>query len=537
MKYKELKLNKNFVIKVLLYIILLFGFNINICFGITDEFKFVIDTIGIKDTNKVGEKINEQIYDVYKVFVYSSPIEVMSKTNLQRFKVVESNGKWIETSTGARGEYYILGTDYNGDLVTNVYFPADFVPETIPTNWNYLYNENAINSWNDSSKYKYIEQLEYMKNSNILFDKIDFENNICDSYNLVEYDISANEIGLDKAFLETCSTWTTSGVISIKRLTPDNKVRYASFFVKPMAASANIESFLEVEDNFKLTLDNRYVNIKFGANAVNLNDYAKEEHIKEINSDIYINDVKVDSVKSTRIKSIEKDILYEIPKEYLENGTKILNIKVKSYLYTEFSVDGLLQSITEKNITIHEEVLESDIVPADNILVKQLEKINGDFIVKDLIKTKITEDSDSIGIIEKGRYLAVKINNINVESVDNIRVFINEEEYKIDSISLDNNFVFKLHILENNENMNFNTIATWKYLKDLANSYFDINFVDIGKRVKEANVLKILLKDKSYSVKFDVIDNYLYNMNYTFLDKVINIDDLNEIVRLEEWIR
>lgn len=533
MKYDVINNSKKLILICIIQLFFL-SFN-NSCLGISDEFKFVIDTIGVPKTNINGEEINETIYQLYKVFVYSSPIEVANNTNLQRFKEVKNNGKWYEEKTGVKGEYYILGTDYNGNFVTNVYFPTDFIPETTPNKWNYIYNESAIDSWNDSAKYKYKEQLEYMKNSNILFDNIDFENKICDSYNLVEYDISANDIGLDKAFLETCSTWTTSGVISVKRLTTDNKIRYATFFVKPMAASANIESFLEIDDDINLTSDSQKINIKFGANVINLNDYAKEEHIKEINSEIYIGNIKIDSIKSTQNRFVDKNILYEIPKEFFEKKTEMLNIKVKSYLYTEFSVDGLLQDIVEKNITIHKDVL-NDIVPADNILVKVLEKSNGKLILKDLVKTKNTESSNSIGILEKGKYLAVKINNVNVDNVDNIKTFINNEEYKVDFFCIGKDIVFKLRVEELNNDTSFNTICTWKYLRDLSNNYFNIKFTDIGKRIKDVNVLKVIIKDKEYSTNFDIVDNYFYNMNYTFLDEIINKEELSKEIGLEEWL-
>lgn len=535
MKYLFINNKKIIRFSFVQMIILLFLCINNVCFGISNEFKYVIDTIGIPEVNLVGEHINEQIYNVYKVFAYSDPIQVMNKTNMQRFKYVENKGKWYEESTGRRGEYYILGTDYSGNLVTNVYFPVDFVPESLPTNWNYIYNESAFNSWNDSSKYKYIEQLEYMKNSNIWFDKIDFVNNTCDSYNLVEYNISANKIGLDKAFLETCATWTTSGVINIKRLTPNNKVRYATFFVKPMAASADLESFLEVEDVINVTPDNKKINIKFGASAINLTDYAKEEHIKEINADIYINDIKIDNIKLSKTKNLRKEILYELPEEIFQSADDILNIKVKSYLYTEFSVDGLMQDVVEKNVTIQKENSNNNIVPADNI--KVLEKEDNTFVVSDLIKTKNTEECDSVGIIEKGRKLVVKIDNKKCENKDNIKVYINDIECKAEFLDSNDNIVVILPIEEQDGAYTLNTIETWKYLKHLNNNYFDIDFRRIGKRIKEANTVKIVLNYRVYSFWLDVVDEYNYNMNYTFLDNVVNLENIKQKIRLEEWIK
>lgn len=72
-----------------------------------------------------------------------------------------NQGKWL--SGGKRGEYYLLGRGYSGQTVANVYFPVDGTPEVTPDKWNYVYTAGAYNSWMDKSKYKYEEQLNYMK--------------------------------------------------------------------------------------------------------------------------------------------------------------------------------------------------------------------------------------------------------------------------------------------------------------------------------------------------------------------------------------
>ncbi len=181
--------NKRNKLCISIIVIIYYCISMKYCYCISDDFKFMIDTVGIPEYNVLGEAINEQIYNVYNIIVYSDPIKIMEKTNRQRFKNVEKDGKWTENGTNLKGEYYILGTSYSGDLVTNVYFPVDFVAETTPDNWNFLYNEKALKSWNNVNNYKVIEQLEYMKNSNIHFDEIDYNNGTCNSYNLIEYDI------------------------------------------------------------------------------------------------------------------------------------------------------------------------------------------------------------------------------------------------------------------------------------------------------------------------------------------------------------
>ena len=260
----------------------------NISFGISDNFKFIIDTIGIPRYNIYGEEINEDIYYAYNVFSYSTPQNMYNVTSSQRFKEVPNLGKW--TSGGKRGEYYLLGRGYSGNTIANVYFPVDGTPETTPDKWNYIALNGALASWNDSSKYKYNLQLEYMKNTNLLFDTIDYATNTCNSYNLVEYNISANRIGLDKVVLNTCSTWKTGSVITIKRMNNRGEIRYATMATKPMAANAEVKSIFNGNDALVLgeKEDVKTINFNFGAEAINLTDYAKPEHIKEIKSIIYI---------------------------------------------------------------------------------------------------------------------------------------------------------------------------------------------------------------------------------------------------------
>lgn len=532
--------NKKNKLCISIIVIIYYCISMKYCYCISDDFKFMIDTVGIPEYNVLGEAINEQIYNVYNIIVYSDPIKIMEKTNRQRFKNVEKDGKWTENGTNLKGEYYILGTSYSGDLVTNVYFPVDFVAETTPDNWNFLYNEKALKSWNNVNNYKVIEQLEYMKNSNIHFDEIDYNNGTCNSYNLIEYDINANKIGLDKVMLETCATWKTSGVLSVNRLTNEGKIRYATFIIKPMAASADIKSELFVKDNIFLDKENNYFDISFGAKVINLNDYAKEEHIKKITSELYVNNKKIATVDCNKKATIKKNILYNILEEDFKENIKMLNIKVKSYLYTEFSADGLIKDEVEKNIILYKENLNKcDKEQSNNILVKKLEKINGEFFVSDLIKTKQTDKSYSEGIIESGRSLVVKIFDIKVneKDIENLDVSINDKKifYEIINVSL-NDLVLKIKI---DDNVVSSTIATWKYLKDNNGDYFKIDFRDIGRRISNPNILKIdfIKKEKIYETKFDTIDYFTYNMNYTFSQEITNKEEKFQKNRLEEWIK
>ena len=167
----------------MLILVLMFAALKQVCFGISNDFKFVIDTIGIPRYNVLGEEINEEVYYTYNVFSYSSPIKISN--TIQRFKEVKGNGKWTKNGgaykgAGIQGEYDILGRDYSGNYIYNVYFPVDAIPETTPDKWNYITVSGASSSWGDSNKYKYKEQLEYMKNSKLMFDSINYSNNtIC----------------------------------------------------------------------------------------------------------------------------------------------------------------------------------------------------------------------------------------------------------------------------------------------------------------------------------------------------------------------
>lgn len=60
-------------------------FIITICFlfksssygAISNNFKFVIDTVGIPRYNALNEEINEEVYYTYNVFSYSSPVALV----------------------------------------------------------------------------------------------------------------------------------------------------------------------------------------------------------------------------------------------------------------------------------------------------------------------------------------------------------------------------------------------------------------------------------------------------------------------------
>lgn len=542
---------KQKVFLIILIICILISIKTN-CFGISSDFKFVIDTIGIPQYNVYGDEINEDIYYAYNVFAYSNPLNMYSKTNTQRFKAVLEKGKWTENGgiykgVGTRGEYYVLGTSYSGSLIDNVYFPVDTIPETTPEHWRYISFEGAYSSWFDTSKYKYIEQLDFMKNSNLLFDKLDYTNNTSDSYNLVEYNIKPLTIGLDKTKLNTASTWKTMGVVTAKRINNKGQIRNAIFATKPMAASAGIKSNLKSNSNFVIdeNTDDINIDMNFGAQAINLNNAAKEKHIKEICSVIYIDGKEVSRISSSKTGSITKSISFKVSrKDFVNLSNKTIHLEVLSYLYTEFSVDGLMKDQVKKDITIQIKPKKIvPVVPVKKLDLKILEKQNNDFFVLPFIKTNVSSSKNSSGIVETGRNIAVKLDlDYTLDNISKIELFLNKKKIEYEElVSLDipekKSKIIKFKLESDIQN----TITSWNYLRDREKSYFKINFDEIGNRIKDPNILKIIttVNNKNYEkeILFDNIDDYELNMNYIFDKGVLNKEELNKTIKIEDWLK
>lgn len=499
-------------------------------FGISDNFKFIIDTIGIPRYNVYMEEINEDIYYAYNIFVYSNPQNITWHKN-QRFKSEANQGKWtryngVYKGIGERGEYYLLGTSYSGFVISNVYFPPDFLPETTPDKWIYLVTSGAYESWMDN---RYPDRLEYMKHADMLFDEINYENGTINSYNLISYGISVNKIGIDKITLDTASTWKTNGILTARRITPSHQVRNAIFTTKPMAANADVISKLNVENNITLEQDKEdiVIPIRISAEAINLSNYAKKEHIKEIVSILYINNKEVSRVSGSKTVNVDKEVLFTVSrKDYDIPKTYPINIKVKSYLYTEFSVDGLMQNEIERTINLH--VKEKQVIPIKSIKLSVLEKENNNLVVRPLVQTLISN-----GIVEAGRFLAVKLQK-NIDLLD-INCYINETKVNHEEIYNDDKYIIlKISVDEGIRN----TINSWSYLRDKTENYFEIDFSDIGKRVKQPNVLKIKCNSNHEEIiEFDTIDKYLSNMNYLFEKGVLNAKEVNTKIPLKDWIK
>lgn len=524
-------------IKLLIIITLLIFFKSNV-FGISDNFKFVIDTIGIPRYNVYMEEINEDIYYTYNVFVYSNPQNLLWHGS-QRFKCVPHLGKWtryngVYNGNGERGEYYLLGTSYSGSVISNVYFPADLFPETTPDKWVYLITNGAYESWLDKGRYKYNEQVEYMKNADLLFDEIDFKTRTTNSYNLIPYGINVNRIGTNKITLDTAPTWKTNGIATARRITNTGKIRNAIFAVAPMAANAEVISKLDVKDNVVINKneDNIGIPITISAEALNLSNYAHEKHIKEIVSILYINNKEITRVSGNKTVKVDKNIVFTVAREnYSIPNTYPLDIRVKSYLYTEFSIDGLMQHEIQKRINL--QVVEKEVIPISKIELSVLEKENDTLVVRPLVQTINTSNLNSQGIIEAGKYLLIKIEK-NV-SISNLKAYINNNEIDYEVIYQDEKYiVLKIHIDENLKS----TIKSWNHLRDESQNYFDINFRDIGERVVEPNIIKIVSNSNYEKIlKFDTIDKFSRNINYALTEDVLNVNEIKRTNPLNDWIK
>ncbi len=524
--------NKRFkVLSLLFFVIVIMSFKSNL-FALSDDFRFCLDTIGIPEYNAIGKSINEEFYYKYNVFVYGNPLDVYAYTSDQRFKSV-NNGK--DSNNGVTGEYNILGFNFSGGLVYNVYFPVDKIPETTPDNWNFTGVQGASESWDDTSKFKYQEQKDYMKTTKLLFDTIDYANNTIDPYNLKEYNISASSIGLDKVMLNTASTWKTNGIVTVRRITPSGYYGVATMSTKPMAASASTISTLNIDDNLDILEDEDYkiINVSFGAKAINLNDYAKKEYIKEINSKLYINGVLIDEISSSKTDEVTKNKTFKIDRNAYVDGD-IIDVKVVSYLYTEFIVDGLLKSEIQKDIKIH--ITPKKEVPKmiENSECRVLDVYNGEKYVKNLFVTNNTVNN-SLGIIEGKRNLLFRINKKNINDFSKLDVYINDNKLAKNEYELyfenEKYFVFKINV---NEKFN-NTIEDWNTLRDKNIEFFNIDFSSVGNRIKEPNIVKFIYENDKLEFKIDKLSDYLYNNNFTFYSN-FSSEDKTEKVLINKWL-
>lgn len=534
---------KNKIVKVTLTIFLLYVIytNSNKVYGISDDFLFVISTIGVPRYNVYGNEINEEIYKAYNVFSYGWP-EHLDSNSGQRWKN-SKYGLWAKglgkyNGTGVRGEYNLLGRDYSGNIINNYYFPVDVLPTDTPEYWQYYTNPGAAQSWNDKNKYKYVEQLEYMKNTKLLFNDISSRDNADNPGKIKEYNITALNIGLDKARLDVSSTWKTNGIIHTRRKVGNN-IRYAVFLTNPMAADANVQAnigSLLMGFSMKSKEDKINIPITYGASIINMKGYAKEEHVKEITSKLYVNGKLVDKISGSKTDTVGKKYSLTLTRdELIENEYNNIQIVNQSYAHTEFAVDGLMQDRKVRNIRVF--VNKKEIVPLKINSVKVLEKESNNLVVRPLAQFK--ESHESQGVTEAGKYLAIKTDineKIKYENLSDIKLYFDDMEIsdiEVQKSELNN----KVCIIFKIPNYIESSIFGWKSLRQLYGNYFDINENDIGKRINEPHEINIKTKyedkDHEITIKVDTIDDYITNINYRYTNS-INQD--KGVIELRRWL-
>ncbi len=406
-------------INLIVFMCVLFCF-VSQVYAYSNEFEFMISTMEISPKNVHGMELNEEIYNKYSLLVYGKPENIKSG---QRWKNVE-DGRWNNNSN--KGEYWILGENYEGYEVHNHRFPADIEPPTRPENWRYAVLSDAEESWQDQTKYMDDFQREYMLGTNLMRN-----NNI--------YNITARDIGLNKVRLENYATWKTMGTVYTQRYDISNKKWAANFMAPAMSADADLEGFATFPNGIVYNAINGesevIIPIDYGSKAINLSEYAKEEHVKEIKSSLYINNQLIDECTNFETFEISDNTSFKAIKTY-DGEVLMLYVEVRSLLYTKFTTDGALTDVqkytlivnfgneeidnykpdedTYNNHVINEEKATNEEVPPPvikNIELKRL--VNGQ--EQDLLVSNYTGDK----FICAGQTIEIKITVANqVDKVD-----------------------------------------------------------------------------------------------------------------------
>ena len=346
-------MKKEIIITIFFINIILF---LNKSYAYTEEFTIMLEAMEIPKENIAGKQINEEIYNEYQLLVYGSPLETH---NAQRWKNTV-DGKWTKNAgkwngVGIRGEYWILGTNYNGKEVHNHLFPVDIEPPTEPTSWRYAVIPDALESWQETEKYMDDIQKDYMLTQNLM-------------RNNVTYELKIMDIGLEKVRIENYATWKTKGTVYTQRYDMNNKKWAANFMVPAMAGDAKLEGYAEfpLGTEYQMDKDDDSINIPiiYGSDIINLTEYAKKEHVREIKSQLFIDGRYIEEISDKGKLSIEKETAYIFDKsKYKEDSIISLNIEIKSTLFTTFLTDGALVDISKYIIYINcgdSEVEKSD---------------------------------------------------------------------------------------------------------------------------------------------------------------------------------
>lgn len=504
--------------------ILLFEFMLIKVQALSEEFLFVIDTVGIPRYNAYGKEISEQVYEAYNIFSYSEPQKVTASG--QRWKNSKygfwAKNKGIYKGSGTRGEYYILGYSYSGAVIYNYYFPMDVIPLTPPETWTFYTYPAAKQSWEDKSKYKYEEQVLHMLNSKLMFNDISSRAKADNPKYIKEYNITAGDIGKKLARLDTAATWKTYGMISTRRRI-SGTVYSQVYLVKPMAADAQAVCNLETIKSYILKEKDEeiVIPITYGVMVENMTGYADKKHIKEIKATLYINNEKTEDISGSKIISVGNEYMLVITRDkFPPNIEHKIEIRVDGYVHTEFSVDGLMQDTKKMSINVFVE--PKKIIPVKQTNVMLLEKDVQKWVVSPLPQTIETQNKETIGFVEAGKSVVLKL-SLDVNNVENISVYLNNKLLNCEKLlETEKKSIVKVTIPKQTETTLFGIMS----LREETNSYFITNIKDIGSRKNEPYILKIVViyegKEYETNMLLDVLDTYLSNINTSILVKNYN---------------
>ena len=479
---------------MLIMFIIIFG---NKSYCLSDNFKEVISVMGIEKYNSQGYLINEYIYYAYNQIVYGEPEDASAEPS-QRWKAT-SEGKWIRN--GEKGEYRILGYNNIGKVVNNHDFPMDIVPSSEPTEWNYAVLSDAEESWSDISRFKFTEQRDYMQNANLM-------------RNDITYDITANQIGLNKARLDNASTWKTSGLIYTNRIDPYGKRWEATFVAPPIGNDVKFTNSVKTTSgSYSMAKYVASVNIEveYSAKVSGNLEYIKPKHVKKLETSIYLNGNLLGTITSSKTLSHSGKKKFTIYHEDLISGETKAKLDIRSKLYTEFTTDGPMYAKNSSNVTIivarymaanlvdREKLDESeysdpkitipkDIVEVDNVSsgsvdveVVKIIKENDKLIAQQLSKSNATENVNGQGFVSGGSYIGIKVKgDANIFSV--ICRFKGDESIGVFD-KLSKQFEWEEPIMQGKETL-FNSLEKYTQMYDK-----DIEMENVGNGIYETKYL------------------------------------------------
>ena len=155
-------------------------------------------------------------------------------------------------------------------------------------------------------------------------------------------------------------------------------------------------------------------------------------------------------------------------------------------------------------------------------------------VVSPLAQNIETNNKETIGFIEAGKTLAIKL-DLSVDSVEKIDVMLNKKSITTNTlIEARSKMVLGINIPEEIQT----TLYGEASLREEYNNYFEVNKENIGSRKIEPYILtiKLIYNNREYieEVKIDVLDTFLSNINSQA--HVTNSAEVNSKISLMVWL-